>query len=66
MKPGAMHALKDPSRLTKAEEKIYELMKQGLTGKEIAERIGSGGAGAMNCRIKVIREKIAARLMPTG
>jgi hypothetical protein len=41
-------------------------MQQGLTGKQIAERIGSGGAGAMNCRIKVIREKLATRLMPTG
>lgn len=62
----AMHALKDPSRLTPSEEKIYALMQQGLTGKQIAERIGSGGAGAMNCRIKVIREKLATRLMPTG
>ena len=66
MKPGAIHALKDPSRLTPAEEKIYALMQEGLTGKQIAERIGSGGAGAMNCRIKVIREKLAARLLPTG
>lgn len=62
----AMHALKDPSRLTPAEERIYAYMKEGLTAKEIAVRIGTGTAGAMNCRIKVIREKLATRLMPTG
>lgn len=66
MKPGAIHGLRDPSRLTPTEERIYALMKEGLTHRQMAERLGKGSPSAMACRVKIIREKLAAQLMPTG
>ena len=64
MKP--IHHMRDPSRLTPMEERIYALMKEGLTNRQMAERLGSSSASSMACRVKVIREKLAAQLMPTG
>lgn len=49
---------KDLSYLTPYEEKIYNLMLEGLKPEEIAERIGNKVLSVIN-RIPIIREKVA-------
>lgn len=55
---GATRRLKDPSKLTPGEEKIYALMREGKNYKEIAQAIGVKNIAGINSRVLLIREKL--------
>jgi len=56
-------AWKDPNKLTPYEEKIYALMQQGLTNKQVAEALGRGRSHAsVTSTISVIRDKLGLKL----
>ena len=55
---GADHRFKDPSKLTPGEEKVYALMKEGKSYKEIAKALGVKNVAGINSRVLLIREKL--------
>lgn len=58
----ASRRFKDPAGLTPYEQKIYELMQEGLKPKQIVEKLdGTLTVNSLYPRIKIIREKIALK-----
>jgi len=51
---------KDPSELTEYEKKILVLRRQGLTWREIAEKIGNISPRSVSVKWVVIKEKLEA------
>ena len=54
----ASHLLRDISKLTPYEEKIWDLSKQGMNHGQIAEAIGCPSRKTINSKMKLIREKL--------
>ena len=54
----ASHLLRDISKLTPYEEKIWNVSKDGLDSRQIAEVIGCPSRKTINSKMKLIREKL--------
>lgn len=59
-KAEAVHQLKDPCRLTPAEEKIYVFMKDGKGNKEISQILNKS-IHSVETYTQRIKEKISSR-----
>lgn len=58
----ASRRFKDPAGLTPYEQKIYAFMQEGLTPKQIVEKLdGTVSVNSLYPRMKIIREKIALK-----
>ena len=53
-------SFRNPSKLTPAEERTYELMKEGLSADEIAGLLNVKSKESVKIRMQTIKEKIEA------